>query len=166
MAVARVEFSCESIVPETLRYLLRKSPRLPFICRKGSTASVRAMAVPAAALWLAKDSIFFGKMVEGLHEPRAPVRESKVGDYLRAVRTYEQTCGTRWIRFRSRPPQLKTHRSTAVHQATCFPDQGLRLVGDMPRRGDRRIVVINTTQTTATGMVVFFVEMYTSADGF
>ena len=85
----------------------------------------------------------------------------KVGDYFRAVRTYDADLGIRWIRFRSRRPTIddtqKHPPSIEGHMFTKTKGPSIQ-VADMPRRAMGEIVVINTTPTTATGMIVFALE--------
>ena len=86
----------------------------------------------------------------------------KVGDYLRAVRTYEADLQdpVDSLSFKASATE-DTQKSAALHRrTTCSPrPKDLRFsVADLPRRAMGEIVVINTTPTTATGMLVFALE--------
>jgi hypothetical protein len=85
----------------------------------------------------------------------------KVGDYFRAVRSYEADLRdpVDSLSFKAatsddtqkRPPSIEGH----MFAKTKGP---LIHVADMPRRAMGEIVVINVTPTTATGMLVFALE--------
>ncbi len=85
----------------------------------------------------------------------------KVGDYFRAVRTYEADLRdpVDSLSFKAsttddtqmHPPTIEGH----MFSKTKGP---IINVADMPRRAMGEIVVINVTPTTATGMLVFALE--------
>jgi hypothetical protein len=92
----------------------------------------------------------------------------KIGDFFRAVRSYEADLEIRWIRSRSRLPLSE---DTQAKQASVDPalwEKGngpVIHVRDLPRRAVGEIVVIGTTPTTATGMIVFAMEDIHAGDG-
>ena len=85
----------------------------------------------------------------------------KVGDYFRAVRSYEADLHdpVDSLSFKASttddtqkyPPSIEGHMFSRTKGPSIH-------VADMPRRAMGEIVVINTTPTTATGMIVFALE--------
>jgi hypothetical protein len=92
----------------------------------------------------------------------------KVGDYLRAVRTYEadlrDPVDSLSFKAAATEDTQKYPPSIQGHMFSKTKGPGIQ-VGDMPRRAIGEIVVINTTPTTATGMVVFSLEDVHVGDG-
>jgi hypothetical protein len=85
----------------------------------------------------------------------------KVGDYFRAVRSYEED-----LRDPVDSLSFKATISEDTQKKEPSFDPGMFEKGngpvihvrDLPRRAVAEIVVIGTTPTTATGMIVFAVE--------
>jgi len=92
----------------------------------------------------------------------------KVGDYLRAVRTYEADLHSP---IDSLSFAASTSDDTQAHppiiEGGMFDrGKGPRIkVADLPRRAVGEIVILSTTPTTATGMVVFALEDVHIGDG-
>jgi hypothetical protein len=92
----------------------------------------------------------------------------KVGDYFRAVRTYETDLKDP---VDSLSFKAALSEDTQKKQASVDPELFSRSNGpvihvrDLPRRAVGEIVVIGTTPTTATGMIVFAMEDVHAGDG-
>jgi hypothetical protein len=92
----------------------------------------------------------------------------KVGDYLRAVRTYGATLEdpVDSISFKA-----SSNEDTQRRQASVEPKRFTRTGGpeihvrDLPRRAVGEVVVIGTTPTTATAMIVYALEDVHLGDG-
>jgi hypothetical protein len=85
----------------------------------------------------------------------------KVGDYLRAVRTYQadlrDPVDSLSFKASTNEDTQKMPASIEGHMFTKTKGPSIH-VADMPRRAMGEIVVINVTPTTATGMLVFALE--------
>jgi hypothetical protein len=85
----------------------------------------------------------------------------KVGDYLRAVRSYETTAHDSVDSLSFEAPALEP---TQAKQPSTNPGLFGKTNGpeihtsEMPRRAVGEIVIIGTTPSTATGMVVYSLE--------
>jgi hypothetical protein len=92
----------------------------------------------------------------------------KVGDYFRAVRSYEADLHDP---VDSLSFKASTNEDTQLKQAAIDPNFLTKTGGpvihvrDLPRRAVGEVVVISTTSTTATGMVVFAMESVHLGDG-
>ncbi len=92
----------------------------------------------------------------------------KIGDYFRAVRSYEAD-----LRDPVDSLSLKASVSEDTQKKQPSFDPGLFEKGngpvihvrDLPRRAVGEIVVIGTTPTTSTGMIVFAMEDVHAGDG-
>ena len=93
----------------------------------------------------------------------------KVGDYFRAVRSYEADLKdpVDSLSFKAidvvetsqkRPPSVEPHMFTRSKGPVIH-------VADLPRRGVGEIVILSTTPTTSTGMLVFALEDVHLGDG-
>ncbi len=92
----------------------------------------------------------------------------KVGDYFRAVRSYEADLNDP---VDSLSFKAAISEDTQMKQPSVDPNMLTRSKGpvihvrDLPRRAVGEIVVIGTTPTTATGMIVFAMEDVHAGDG-
>jgi hypothetical protein len=91
----------------------------------------------------------------------------KVGDYLRAVRSYETDLHDPVDSLSFKASTADDTQANPPAQGGMFNhDKGPRInVADLPRRGVGEIVVLSTTPTTATGMLVFALEDVHIGDG-
>jgi hypothetical protein len=93
----------------------------------------------------------------------------KIGDYFRAVRSYEADLKdpVDSLSFRAAIAE-DTQKKTPSVDPNLFEPRGngpTIHVRDLPRRSVGEIVIIGVTNTTATGMVVFAVEDVHAGDG-
>jgi hypothetical protein len=92
----------------------------------------------------------------------------KVGDYFRAVRTYEADLRdpVDSLSFRAALSEDTQAKQPSVDPGLFERSNGPVIhVRDLPRRAVGEIVVIGTTPTTATGMIVFAMEDVHAGDG-
>jgi len=160
-AIARVEFSCDPIVPGDFA--------IPFVEKQmtGFHPPMRfdRFAPPngqvSGRVLMAKD--FDSELGTGakLYMNIGSSQGLKVGDYLRAVRTYvaDQRDPVDSLSF-----EATTNEDTQKKQVDIDPNWLTKTggplvhVADMPRRAVAEIVVVGTTPSTSTGMVVFAME--------
>jgi len=92
----------------------------------------------------------------------------KVGDYFRAVRTYEADLHdpVDSLSFKAAVSEDTQMKQPSVDPTMFTKGNGPVIhVRDLPRRAVGEIVIIGTTPTTATGMVVFAMEDIHAGDG-
>ncbi|MGE5726869.1 MAG: hypothetical protein ACM34G_16935 [Acidobacteriota bacterium] len=162
MAIAELDFACESVVPGDLaipqiahqKITYRQPLRFDvFAPPSGKTRGRIAMA---------KD--FDGELATGskVYLTVGSNQGVKVGDYFRVVRTYEDEMKdpVDSLSFRAtvvedtqkNPPSLE-------HHAYEWRKKGPTIqVKDMPQRSLGELIVLSTTPTSATGMITFSLE--------
>lgn len=160
-AIARIEFSCDSVAPGDLvvpfeeKQLVNFHPPLRFdrFALANSQASGRIL--------MAKD--FDSELGTGgtVYVNLGSNQGLKVGDFLRAERL--STAVTRdavdslsfkassYEMTQDEPPMINPGKLDRGHGPVIQTDE-------MPRRGVGEIVILGTTPTTATGMIVFSLE--------
>jgi hypothetical protein len=92
----------------------------------------------------------------------------KIGDYFRAVRTYEADLKdpVDSLSFRAQLSEDTQKKQTTFDPAMFEKANGPVIhVRDLPRRAVGEIVIIGVTDTTATGMIVFANEDVHAGDG-
>jgi len=92
----------------------------------------------------------------------------KVGDYFRAVRSYETVLHdpVDSLSFKAALSEDTQAKQASVDPGLFEKSNGPVIhVRDLPRRAVGEIVVIGTTPTTATGMIVFAMEDIHTGDG-
>ena len=92
----------------------------------------------------------------------------KVGDYFRAVRTYEADLNdpVDSLSFKAAISEDTQKKQPSVDPKMLTKSNGPIIhVRDLPRRAVGEIVIIGTTPTTSTGMVVFAMEDVHAGDG-
>ena len=92
----------------------------------------------------------------------------KIGDYFRAVRSYEADLKdpVDSLSFKAAIAEDTQKKTPSVDPAMFTKGNGPVIhVRDLPRRAVGEIVIIGVTNTTATGMIVFAMEDVHSGDG-
>jgi hypothetical protein len=161
MAVGRVEFSCEAIVPGDTAIPFTEKPAVSFHMPEHFDRLMPSNGKASGRIVLAKDFDLLLGTGSKIYMNVGGNQGVKVGDYFRAVRTYEADLRdpVDSLSFKAstaedtqkRPPSIEGHMFTKTKGPSIR-------VADMPRRAVGEIVVINTTPTTATGMIVFALE--------
>src|SRR5262249_32387388 len=160
-AIARVEFSCDPIVPGDFVVPFVEKQMAAFHPPMRFDRFAPANGQVSCRVIMAKD--FDSELGPGakLYMNIGSSQGLKVGDYLRAVRAY--------VRDQHDPVDslslaATTNEDTQTNQVEIDPNWLSRTggptvhVADMPRRAVAEIVVIGTTPSTSTGMVVFAME--------
>jgi hypothetical protein len=161
MAAAHVEFSCEAIIPGDVAIPFAEKPAITFHLPERFDRLMPTNGKASGRIVLAKDfDLLLGPGAK-IYMNLGANQGVKVGDYLRAVRSYDADLRdpVDSLSFKAstsddtqkRPPSLEGHMFTKTNGPLVH-------VADMPRRAVGEIVVINTTPTTATGMIVFALE--------
>ncbi len=161
MAVARVEFSCEPMVPGDIAMPYVEKPTVAFHLPERFDRFLPNNGKASGRIVLAKDFDLLLGNGSKIYMNVGANQGVKVGDYFRAVRSYEADLRdpVDSLSFKAsttddtqrNPPSIEGHMFTKTKGPSIH-------VADMPRRAVGEIVVINTTPTTATGMIVFSLE--------
>lgn len=161
MAIARIEFSCDSIAPGDLAVPYEEKKLVNFHPPVRFDRFALANGQASGRILMAKD--FDTELGTGgtVYVNIGSNQGLKVGDFLRAERlgtavthdavdslsfkanSYEMT--------QNDPPMMNPTKLDRGHGPVIHTD-------DMPRRGVGEIVILGTTPTTATGMIVFSLE--------
>jgi hypothetical protein len=162
MAIAELDFACESVVPGDLA--------IPQIAHQKITyrqpLRFDVFAPPNGKLRgriaMAKD--FDGELATGskVYLTVGSSQGIKVGDYLRVVRNYEDEMKdpVDSLSFRATVMEDTQKNPPALeHQAYGWGKKGPTIhVKDMPQRSLGELIVLSTTPTSATGMITFSLE--------
>jgi len=167
-AIARVTFSCDTVSPGDLAIPFAEKEAVVF----HSPFRFDRFAPPngklSGRILLAKD--FDSELGSGgkVYLNVGANQGVKVGDYFRAVRSYEtdlkDPVDSLYFKAalsedtQAKPPSIDPKFGTKTSGPTIH-------VADFPRRAVGEIVIIATTPTTATGMVVFAMEDILIGDG-
>jgi hypothetical protein len=161
MAVGHVEFSCEPMVPGDFAIPFAEKTAVAFHAPQHFDRFMPSNGKASGRIVLAKDFDLLLGTGAKIYMNVGANQGVKVGDYLRAVRTYEADLRdpVDSLSFKASttedtqniPPSIEGHMFTKTKGPSIH-------VADMPRRAMGEIVVINVTPTTATGMVVFALE--------
>ena len=160
-AVAQIEYACDPInpgdtaIPFAEKAMINFHPPLRFdrFLPNGSKVSGRIV--------MGKD--FDSELGTGqkLYLNIGTNQGIKVGDYFRAVRTYEADLNdpVDSLSFKAALSEDTQKKQPSVDPAMFTKSNGPVIhVRDLPRRAVGEIVIIGTTPTTATGMIVFAME--------
>jgi hypothetical protein len=161
MAIGHVEFSCEPMVPGDIAVPFAEKPAISFHLPERFDRFMPSNGKARGRIVLAKDFDLLLGTGSKVYMNVGGNQGVKVGDYFRAVRTYEADLrdpvdslsfkASTTDDTQNRTPSIEGHMFTKTTGPTIH-------VADMPRRAMGEIVVINVTPTTATGMLVFALE--------
>jgi hypothetical protein len=161
MAVARIEFSCDTVIPGDYVVPFVEKPASAFHAPMKFDRFAPANGQVNGRIILAKD--FDSELGTGgkVYLNIGANQGVKVGDFLRAVRTFDAVSHDA---VDSLSFYANTVEPTQAHPTTMNPTFLDRSKGpvvhvaDMPHKAVGEIVIIGTTPTTATGMIVFALE--------
>src|SRR5712691_3712613 len=168
MTIARVEFSCDSLAPGDFAIPFVEKPATAFHAPMHFDRFAPANGQVSGRILLAKD--FDSELGTGgkVYVNVGSSQGLKVGDYLRAVRTYQSDARDP---VTSLSYKANANEETQTKQAAVDPGFLDKTGGpvintaNMPRRAVAEIIVIGTTPATATGMIVFSMEPVHVGDG-
>jgi hypothetical protein len=161
MAVGHVEFSCETIVTGDIAMPFVEKPAIAFHLPERFDRLMPSNSKTSGRIVLAKDFDLLLGTGSKIYMNVGANQGVKVGDYFRAVRTYDadlqDPVDSLSFKASTTDDTQKNPPSIEGHMFSKTKGPSIR-VADMPRRAMGEIVVINTTPTTATGMLVFALE--------
>jgi hypothetical protein len=167
-AIAHIEFSCSPVVPGDIVTSYEDRPSLPAHPPLRFDRFAPPNGKPSGRIVVAKD--FDAELGTGMkvYMNLGANQGVKVGDYFRAVRSYEadlrnpvdslsfkaSTAEDTQAKPPSIEPNMLTYSTGPVIRVAAFP-----------RRAVGEILVLETTPTTSTGMIVFAMEDLHLGDG-
>lgn len=161
MAVAQVEFSCDPLNPGDIAIPFAEKAPVAFHSPLTFDRFAPSNGKVSGRIIMAKD--FDSELGTGVkvYMNLGSNQGLKVGDYLRAVRTYSAILKdpVDSLSFKASTAE-DTQKNPPSYEPKMFTKtKGPAIhVADMPRRGVGEVVVLTTTPTTATGMIVFALE--------
>ena len=160
-AIAHLEFSCDPIVPGDIAVPFAEKTAISFHPPVRFDRFAPANGKLSGRIVMAKD--FDSEVGTGMkvYMNVGANQGLKVGDYLRAVRPYERDLKdpVDSLSFKASAVEDTQKESPSYEPKFLTRTKGRAIhVADLPRRGIGEIVVLSTTDTTATGMVVFALE--------
>ena len=167
-AIGQIEYACDGInpgdtaIPFAEKLTVNFHPPLRFDRFQPATGKLSGRIV------MGKD--FDSQMGTGhkLYINVGANQGVKVGDYFRAVRTYDADLidPVDSLSFKAAIAEDTQKKTPSVDPKMFTKGNGPVIhVRDMPRRAVGEIVIIGVTPTTATGMVVFSMETVHAGDG-
>jgi len=161
MAVAQVEFSCDSVVPGDIAVPYADKTPISFHPPVRFDRYLPASNKTGGRIVMAKD--FDSEIGTGakVYLNVGANQGVKVGDYFRAVRSYDADLHdpVDSLSFKAAMSEDSLKYQPAFEPNFLTRTKGPAIhVADMPRRAVGEIVVLSTTPTTATGMIVFSLE--------
>lgn len=161
MAVAKVEFSCDAVLPGDYVVPFVEKPAALFHAPMRFDRFEPATAQLSGRIILAKD--FDSELGTGgkVYLNVGANQGLKVGDFVRATRTYQTTADdlVEGLSFKARIQEPTQTKELAINPGMLDKTNGPVLrVSDMPRRSVGEILILGVTPGTATGMIVFAME--------
>jgi len=161
MAVAKVEYSCDTVLPGDYVVPFVEKPAAAFHSPMRFDRFAAAGGQLSGRIILAKD--FDSELGTGrtVYVNVGANQGLKVGDFLRATRTYGAAAedAADSLSFKASTKEPTQAKATLVNPG--FMDRGTGPVvhtSEMSRRAVGEIVVIGVTPGTATGLIVFSME--------
>ena len=161
MAVAHVEFACDTILPGDFAIPYVDKSAIEFHPPMRVDRFAPANGQLSGRIILANE--FDSELGTGrkVYLNIGANQGLKVGDYLKAVRSYDATAHDSVDKLSFKAPSLdpmQLHKPS-VEQGLLNRTNGPEIhIAEMPRRVVGEIVILGTTPTTSTGMIVYALE--------
>ena len=168
MAVAQVEFSCDSMLPGDVAIPFAEKPLIDFHAPVKFDRFAPASGRLTGRIVLAKDfDAILGTGMK-LYMNVGSNQGVKVGDYFRAVRSYSTDLrdSVDSLSFKASMGEDTQKKQPSYGHLPMVRSKGPEInVATLPRRAVGEIVIIGVTPTTATGMITFALEDVHIGDG-
>ncbi len=167
-AIGQVEYVCDGVVPGDTAIPFAEKPAVTFHNPVRFDRFLPASSQLSGRIVMGKD--FDSELGTGhkLYLNIGSNQGVKIGDYFRAVRSYETDLKdpVDSLSFKAAIAEDTQKKRASVDPAMFTKGNGPVIhVRDLPRRDVGEIVIIGVTNTTATGMVVFALEDVHAGDG-
>jgi len=161
MAIAQIEFSCDTVAPGDIAVPFVEKPKVAFHPPARFDVFIPPTGKTSGRILMARDfdSVLGTGMKVYLNV--GSNQGVKVGDYFRAVRSYNADLKDEVdsLSFRASTAEDTQKQAPVIEPNMLTYGKGARIkVGDMPRRGVGEVVIIGVTPTTSTGMIVYALE--------
>ena len=168
MAIAQVEFGCDTIVPGDIAVPFAEKAPITFHPPVRFDRFAPATPKTSGRIVLAKD--FDSVLGTGakVYLNVGSNQGVKVGDYYRAVRMYsaDRKDEADSLSFKASTAEDTQRRPATVDPTFLTRGKGPQIhTADLPRRAVGELVIIGTTPTSSTGMLVFALEDVHVGDG-
>ena len=167
-AIAAVEFSCDPIVPGDIAVPFAEKPAVSFHPPLRFDRFAPPNGKVNGRIVMAKDFDTVVGTGQKVYMNVGAGQGVKVGDYFRAVRSYEADLKdpVDSLSFKASTTEDTQKYPPSIEPKFMSHSKGQVIrVADLPRRAVGEIVVISATDTTATGMIVFALEDVHVGDG-
>jgi hypothetical protein len=168
MAIAQVEFSCDSVLPGDVAIPFAEKPVINFHAPMKFDRFAPSSGRLTGRIVLAKDfDAILGTGMK-LYMNVGSNQGVKVGDYFRAVRSYgaDLRDPVDSLSFKASMGEDTQKKQPSYGHLPLVKSKGPEInVSDLPRRAVGEIVIIGVTPTTATGMITFALEDVHIGDG-
>jgi hypothetical protein len=167
-AIAEVEFSCDPIVPGDIAVPFAEKPAVSFHSPVHFDRFAPSNGKTNGRIVMAKDFDTVVGTGQKVYMNVGAGQGVKVGDYFRAVRSYEADLKdpVDSLSFKASTTEDTQKDPPSIEPKFMSHNKGQVIrVADLPRRAVGEIVVISATDTTATGMIVFALEDVHVGDG-
>jgi len=167
-AVARIEYSCDTINPGDTAIPFAEKQMVPFHAPLRFDRFLPTGSKVSGRIVMGRDFDSALGTGQKLYFNVGSNQGVKVGDYFRAVRNYEADLNdpVDSLSFKAAVSEDTQKKQPSVDPHMFTRSNGPVIhVRDLPRRAVGEIVVIGTTPTTATGMIVFAMEDVHAGDG-
>jgi hypothetical protein len=167
-AIARIEYSCDGINPGDTAIPFAEKLSVTFHTPVHFDMFLPASSKLSGRIVMGKD--FDSELGTGqkVYINVGANQGVKVGDYFRAVRTYDADLNdpVDSLSFKAAIAEDTQMKTPSVDPKMFTKSNGPVIhVRDLPRRAVGEIVIIGVTPTTATGMVVFALQDVHAGDG-
>ncbi len=161
MAIAQIEFSCDPVNPGDFAVPFVEKQTVAFHPQIRFDRFLPHNNQLSGRILMAKD--FDSELGTGLkvYLNLGANQGVKVGDYLRAVRSYSSDLHdpVDSLSFKASTSEDTQKKPPSIEPNFFNRTSGPKIhVADLPRRSVGEIVIIGTTPTTSTGMIVFAME--------
>jgi len=167
-AIAHIEFSCSPVLPGDIVTAFVERPALPHHPPLRFDRLAPPNGKLSGRIVLAKDfDAELGTWAK-VYMNLGANQGVKVGDYFRAVRSYEADLHNPVdsISFKASTAEDTQAKPPSIEQTMLTRTNGPIIhVADFPRRAVGEVVVLETTPTTSTGMIVYAMEDIHLGDG-
>jgi hypothetical protein len=167
-AVARIEYSCDTINPGDTAIPFAEKQMVPFHAPLRFDRFLPTGSKVSGRIVMGRDFDSALGTGQKLYFNVGSNQGVKVGDYFRAVRNYEADLNdpVDSLSFKAAISEDTQKKQPSFDPGLWERGNGPVIhVRDLPRRAVGEIVVIGTTPTTATGMIVFAMEDVHAGDG-
>jgi hypothetical protein len=167
-AIAQIEYACDGVNPGDTAIPFAEKPTVSFHAPVRFDRFLPSGAKISGRVVMGKDFDSVMGTGQKLYLNVGSNQGVKVGDFFRAVRSYESDLNdpVDSLSFKAAIAEDTQKKTPSVDPHMFTKGNGPVIhVRDLPRRAVGEMVIIGVTPTTATAMIVFYLEDVHSGDG-